>query len=135
MCKRNKRKLYSQITMSIYIMTVQNRQTGERSLCTAYDDFFGPREYGYAIEGNKQVLTQEEFDASWQNILPRASEIFDTGLNQTFKEAIDAFKRKPERYKYTSLRSDCTVAKSVYVSQHCNVDLDAEGYPVGIESF
>ena len=108
--------------MSTYTMTVQNKQTGERRQCTAHDDFFGPREYGYVVGGIIELLNQEEFDASWQNVQPIDSE-----------EATEA----PSHisYRYTSLRSDRTVARSVYVSQHCNVDVDADGYPIGIESF
>lgn len=34
---------------------------------------------------------------------------------------------------YTLLAVNRTVAKTVVVSEHCNVDIDAEGYPVGIE--
>jgi len=35
---------------------------------------------------------------------------------------------------YTVLTHNRTVAKTVVVSEHCNVDIDAEGYPVGIET-
>lgn len=34
---------------------------------------------------------------------------------------------------YTVLTDNRTVAKTIVVSEHCNVDIDAEGYPVGIE--
>jgi len=114
-------------------MTVQNKQTGERRLCTAYDDFFGPHEYGYVVGGIIELLNQEEFDASWENVQPKASEIFDPSLKQTFKEATETSSHIS--YRYTSLRSDRTIAKTVTVSEHCSVDLDDEGYPIGIESF
>ena len=35
---------------------------------------------------------------------------------------------------YKVLAHGKTVAKTVVVSEHCNVDLDAEGYPIGIET-
>ena len=119
--------------MSTYTMTVQNKDTGNLHKCIAQDDFFGQHEYGYEIDLNNVVLTQKEFDASWEKVPALASEIFDTSLNQTFKEATEA----PSHisYRYTSLRSDRTIAMTVTVSDHCTVDLDAEGYPIGIESF
>lgn len=35
---------------------------------------------------------------------------------------------------YYHIAQGKTVAKTISVSEHCNIDLDGEGYPIGIET-
>ena len=39
-----------------------------------------------------------------------------------------------EQVSYTVLNHNRDVHQTIVVSEHCNVDIDEEGYPIGIET-
>lgn len=48
-------------------------------------------------------------------------------MNRTYDKVANA------SYTVLDETTDRTVAKTVEVSRHCNVDIDKDGFPIGIE--
>lgn len=48
--------------MSNFWFTAIPKGGGQNVKGTAMDDYFGRHQYGYQLEGRKEVMTQDEFD-------------------------------------------------------------------------